>query len=155
MQDKEECVTSQFYYGDSVFKEVMQSIMDKAWIVRMTTFCNVQAEWEKLDLRVKNRKSKDLEEFRTGLKDLSQLYSSVWLKNTIKKCCGDLFDVRCALGHWRGRIRTSEEEGHRQASVLADLTVRIAPQAESRTAKANPPVSDRLRECRVDGVFSS
>ena len=22
-----------FYYGDSVFKEVMQSIMDKAWIV--------------------------------------------------------------------------------------------------------------------------
>ena len=52
MQDKEEFVTSQFYYGDSVFKEVMQSIMDKAWIVRMTTFCNVQAEWEKLDLRV-------------------------------------------------------------------------------------------------------
>ena len=101
MQDKEECVTSQFYYGDSFFNEVMQSIMDKAWIVRMTTFCNVQAEWEKLDLRVKNRKSKDLEEFRTGLKDLSQLYSSVWLKNTIKKCCGDLFDVRCALGHSR------------------------------------------------------
>ena len=56
---------------------------------------------------------------------------------------------------WRGRIRTSEEEGHRQASVLADLTVRIAPQAESGIAKANPPVSDRLRECRVDGVFSS
>lgn len=22
-----------FYYGDSVFKEVMQSVMDKAWIV--------------------------------------------------------------------------------------------------------------------------
>ena len=101
MQDKEECVTSQFYYGDSVFKEVMQSIMDKAWIVRTTGFGNVQAEWEKLDLRVKNRKSKDLEEFRTGLKDLSQLYSSVWLKNTIKKCCGDLFDVGYAFGHSR------------------------------------------------------
>lgn len=99
MQDKEECVTPQFYYGDSVFKEVMQSIMDKAWIVRAIGFVNVQAEWEKLDLRVKNRKSEDLEEFRTGLKDLSSLYNSVWLKNVIKKCCGDLFDVRCVLGH--------------------------------------------------------
>lgn len=101
MQDKEECVTSQFYYGDSVFKEVMQSIMDKAWIVGETDFADVQAEWEKLDLRVKNRKSEDLEEFRTGLKDLSSLYNSIWLRNTIKKCCGDLFDVGHALDNSR------------------------------------------------------
>lgn len=33
MQEKEETVTLQYYYGDSVFKEVMQSIMDKSWIV--------------------------------------------------------------------------------------------------------------------------
>lgn len=97
MQDKGECATPQFYYGDSVFKEVMQSIMDKAWIVRTVAVVNVQAEWEKLDLRVKNRKSEDLEEFRTGLKDLSSLYNSVWLKNVIKKCCGDLFDVGCSF----------------------------------------------------------
>lgn len=24
-----------YYYGDSVFKEVMQSVMDKAWIVNL------------------------------------------------------------------------------------------------------------------------
>ena len=51
------------------------------------------AEWEKLDVRVKNRKSADLEEFRMGINELSSLYNSVWLKNVIKKCCGDLFDV--------------------------------------------------------------
>ena len=33
MQEKEEQATPMFYYGDSVFKEVMQSVMDKAWIV--------------------------------------------------------------------------------------------------------------------------
>ncbi len=93
MQEKEETVTPQYYYGDSVFKEVMQSIMDKSWIVCLCRFSYVQAEWEKLDSRVKNRKSADLEEFRSGLKDLSSLYNSVWLKNVIKKCCGDLFDV--------------------------------------------------------------
>ena len=93
MQEKEETVTPQYYYGDSVFKEVMQSIMDKSWIVCLYRFSYLQAEWEKLDSRVKNRKSADLEEFRSGLKDLSSLYNSVWLKNVIKKCCGDLFDV--------------------------------------------------------------
>ena len=93
MQEKEETVTPQYYYGDSVFKEVMQSIMDKSWIVCLCRFSYVQAEQEKLDSRVKNRKSADLEEFRSGLKDLSSLYNSVWLKNVIKKCCGDLFDV--------------------------------------------------------------
>ena len=56
-----------------------------------------QAEWDKLALRVKNRKSADLEEFRTGLKELSSVYNSVWLKNVIKKCYGDLFDVLYCL----------------------------------------------------------
>lgn len=42
---------------------------------------------------MKNRKSADLEEFSNGLKELSSFYNSVWLKNVIKKCCGDLFDV--------------------------------------------------------------
>lgn len=28
------------------------------------------------------------------MKELSSLYNSVWLKNVIKKCYGDLFDVR-------------------------------------------------------------
>ena len=33
MQEKEELIAPTFYYGDSVFKDVMQSVMDKAWIV--------------------------------------------------------------------------------------------------------------------------
>ena len=36
MQEKEELITPTFYYGDSVFKDVMQSVMDKAWIVAFT-----------------------------------------------------------------------------------------------------------------------
>lgn len=35
MQEKEELATPMYYYGDSVFKEVMQSVMDKAWIVNL------------------------------------------------------------------------------------------------------------------------
>lgn len=34
MEGKEDFATPQYYYGDSVFKEVMQSVMDKTWIVR-------------------------------------------------------------------------------------------------------------------------
>ena len=62
-------------------------------MLRSFFFVDAQAEWEKLDQRVKNRKSADLAEFRDGLKDLSSLINSVWLKNVIKKCCGDYFDV--------------------------------------------------------------
>ena len=51
---------------------------------------------------MKNRKSADLEEFRTGLKELSSLYNSVWLKNVIKKCYGDLFDV--PLHSWHDAV---------------------------------------------------
>ena len=33
MEGKEDITPPQYYYGDSVFKEVMQSVMDVAWIV--------------------------------------------------------------------------------------------------------------------------
>ena len=33
MEGKEDNSHPQYYYGDSVFKEVMQSVMDTAWIV--------------------------------------------------------------------------------------------------------------------------
>ena len=33
MQEKDDIPTPTYYYGDSVFKEVMQSLMDKPWIV--------------------------------------------------------------------------------------------------------------------------
>ncbi len=33
MQEKDSGATPNYYYGDSVFKEVMQSVMDEAWIV--------------------------------------------------------------------------------------------------------------------------
>ena len=33
MQEKDSGATPNYYSGDSVFKEVMQSVMDEAWIV--------------------------------------------------------------------------------------------------------------------------
>ena len=33
MEGREDITPPQYYYGDSVFKEVMQSVMDVAWVV--------------------------------------------------------------------------------------------------------------------------
>mgnify|MGYP000348516241 CR=1 FL=1 len=33
MQEKDSVAAPVYYYGDAVFKDVMQSVMDEAWIV--------------------------------------------------------------------------------------------------------------------------
>ena len=36
MQEKDDIPTPNHFYGDAVFKDVMQSLLDKAWIVHIT-----------------------------------------------------------------------------------------------------------------------